>query len=320
LQAIPAAVPIETMTILSLILALLLEQLRPISSRNPIYLSFTRMANRLERALNAGEYRNGVYGWLIATVPLLAISVAGYWLLVNINWMLGLAWNVVILYLTMGFRQFSHSFSGISKALQAGDLDTARALLADWTGQHTSQMNDDEVARFAIEQGLLDSYRYVFATVFWFVLLSWVAGPTGAVLYRAASLLAQKWASHEENTVFGRCAAGILEWLDYLPVRFTAAGFAVMGDFQDAVDCWRSQAQEWGNYAQGIILAAGAGAIGIRLGQALHMDHTVKFRPELGLGDLVTPSHLANAVGLIWRSILLWLAVVLVFTLGQWLS
>ncbi|KAF0812927.1 Cobalamin biosynthesis protein CobD [Andreprevotia sp. IGB-42] len=308
------------MTILSLILALLLEQLRPISSRNRFYLAFTRMANSLERALNAGEYRNGVYGWLIATVPLLVISVAGYWLLVGLSPFLGLAWNVVILYLTMGFRQFSHSFSGISKALQVGDLETARALLADWTGQHTSQMSEDEVARFAIEQGLLDSYRYVFGTVFWFVVLAWLAGPVGAVLYRAASLLAQKWSSHEQVSPFGRCAAGVLAILDYLPVRFTAAGFAVMGDFEDAVYCWRSQAQAWGNYAQGIILAAGAGAIGIRLGQALHMDHTVKFRPELGLGDAANANYLASAVGLIWRSILLWLAVVLLFSLGKWLA
>ncbi|WP_035053086.1 CobD/CbiB family protein [Andreprevotia chitinilytica] len=308
------------MTILSLILALLLEQLRPISSRNPVYLAFIRAANKLERALNAGEFRNGVYGWLIATLPLLIVSVGGYWLLYRISPFLAWGWNVVVLYLTMGFRQFSHAFSGISKALQTGDIDAARALLSDWTGQHTSQMNDDEVSRFAIEQGLLDSYRYVFGTVFWFVALAWIAGPAGAVLYRAACLLEQKWGSHEEANSFGRCAQGVLAVLDYLPVRFTAAGFAIMGDFEDAVYCWRSQAQAWGNYAQGIILAAGAGAIGIRLGEALHMDHTVKFRPEIGIGDAANADYLASAVGLIWRSILLWLALVLLFSLGQWLA
>ena len=67
------------MSILSLILALLLEQLRPISSRNPLYLGFIRTANGMGRNLNAGEYRNGVYAWLIAVVPLVVLAAAGYW-------------------------------------------------------------------------------------------------------------------------------------------------------------------------------------------------------------------------------------------------
>ncbi|TJZ78772.1 CobD/CbiB family protein [Chitiniphilus eburneus] len=308
------------MTILSLILALALEQLRPISNRNPAYLAFIRLANRLKRALNAGEYRNGVYGWLAAMVPLLAVAVGVYFLLRWFTPLLGFAWAVLVLYLTMGFRQFSHAFSGISKALQADDLPTAQRLLSEWTGQHASEMTADEVSRVAVEQGLIDSYRYVFGTVFWFVALAWCAGPAGAVLYRGASLLSQKWGSYADTDPFGRWAMSVQEWLDYVPVRLTAASFAIMGDFEDAIYCWRSQARAWGNYAHGILLAAGAGAIGIRLGEALHQDHTVKFRPEIGIGDYVSPDYLASAVGLIWRSVLLWVAVILLFSITRWLA
>ncbi|MBM3117806.1 CobD/CbiB family protein [Jeongeupia naejangsanensis] len=306
------------MTILSLILALALEQLRPISSRNPLYLAFIRFANRLERGLNAGEVRSGVYAWGLAVLPVLAVVVTSYCLLSRANPFFGLVFTVLILYLTMGFRQFSHAFTAVSKALQADDLPVARAMLADWTGQHTSEMTPDEISRLAIEQGLIDSYRYVFAPVFWFAVLAWLVGPAGALLYRAASLLASKWGGR--NDPFGRCAETVLAWLDYLPVRMTAAGFAVMGDFEDAVYCWRSQARAWIDQAQGILLASGAGAIGIRLGDALHMDHTVKFRPELGLGDPVSPDYLASAVGLIWRSILLWLVLVLGLTVAMWVA
>ena len=69
------------MSILSLIIALVLEQFRPISSRNPFYLAFVRFANRLERAMDAGEYRNGVLAWLIAVLPLVVLGAGGYWLL-----------------------------------------------------------------------------------------------------------------------------------------------------------------------------------------------------------------------------------------------
>ncbi|MBE9608522.1 CobD/CbiB family protein [Chitinilyticum piscinae] len=306
------------MSLLILILALALEQVRPISSRNPLYLAFVRGANGLERNLNAGEYRNGVYAWLIAVLPLLLVTTLGYWLLSMVSTAMAVGWSVLVLYVNMGFRQFSHAFTGISKALQEDDLAEARALLADWTGQPASEMTPDEVARVAIEQGVLDSFRFVFATVFWFLALSWIAGPAGAVLYRAASLLQQRWGRRDDG--FGYFANGVLEVLDYIPVRLTAVGYAIMGNFEDAVYCWRTQARHWAHYSSGILLAAAGGALGVKLGEALHQDHTIKLRPEIGVGEPASVDYLPSAVGLVWRTILLWVAVVLLYSLGQWLA
>lgn len=306
------------MSILSLIIALVLEQFRPISSRNPFYLAFVRFANRLERAMDAGEYRNGVLAWLIAVLPLVVLGAGGYWLLlVKGSVILALAWNIVILYLTMGFRQFSHAFTGISKALRADDTEAAREFLADWTGQPSSELTPDEIAKLTIEHGVIDSYRYVFGTIFWFVVLGWLAGPVGALVYRAACLLQQKWRGNES---FGAFSAWILSVMDYVPVRCAAVGFAIMGDFEDAVYCWREQAKQWVDYDYGILLASGAGALGVRLGNTVHQDHTVRFRPELGIGDEANANYLASAVGLVWRSVLLWLAVILLFSAAQWLA
>ncbi len=306
------------MSILSLIIALALEQFRPISSRNPFYLAFIRLANRLERAMDAGEYRNGVLAWLIAVLPLVVLGAGGYWLLlVKGSVILALAWNIVILYLTMGFRQFSHAFTGISKALRGDDTEAAREFLADWTGQPTSELTPDEIAKLTIEQGVIDSYRYVFGTIFWFVVLGWLAGPAGALVYRAACLLQQKWRGNES---FGAFSAWILSVMDYVPVRCAAIGFAIMGDFEDAVYCWREQAKQWVDYDYGILLASGAGALGVRLGNTVHQDHTVRFRPELGIGEEANANYLASAVGLVWRSVLLWLAVILLFSAAQWLA
>lgn len=306
------------MSILSLIIALALEQFRPISSRNSVYLAFVRLANQLERNLNAGEYRNGVLVWFLAVLPLALITAAVYWFFViEGSLILALVWNVLVLYLTMGFRQFSHAFTGISKALRVDDLEAARSHLADWTGQPTSELTSDELSKLTIEQGVIDSYRYVFGTIFWFVVLAWLAGPAGAIVYRAACLLQQKWRYSEP---FGNFATTILAVMDYLPVRLAAAGFAVMGDFEDAVQCWREQAREWSDYDYGILLASAAGALGVRLGDVVHQDHTVRFRPELGVGDVANADYLASAVGLVWRSVLLWLALILLFSASQWMA
>ena len=100
-------------------------------------------------------------------------------------------------------------------------------------------------------------------------------------------------------------------------MRLTAASFAIMGDFEDAVYCWRSQAKTWGNYANGILLASAAGAIGVKLGDPLRQDYSLRFRPELGLGDEADPNYLKSAVGLVWRSALLWLAVILLLSVAS---
>ncbi|WP_028535830.1 CobD/CbiB family protein [Paludibacterium yongneupense] len=306
------------MTLLSLIFALALEQLRPLGNRNRVWLVFTRYANHLERNLNAGSNRHGVLAWMCAMLPPVLLSLLVYYLLRAVSPVLGLLWNVFVLYMTMGFRHFSSAFSEISLSLSEGRDADARATLSQWTTQSTVELSANEVSRLAIEQGVLDSYRHVFGTMFWFAILP---GPCGAVMYRLAQMLNQKWGVRElAEDRFGLFASKASAWLDWIPVRLTAASFAVMGDFEDAIYCWRSQARTWGSYAEGILLASAAGALGVRLGDPLKQDYTVKFRPELGLGDEADPNFLRSAVGLVWRSALLWLLVILLVSVASWLG
>ncbi len=306
------------MTLLSIIFALALEQLRPLGNRNRLLLQFTRYANYLERNLNAGEPRHGLLAWSLAILPPVLLSVALYYALYRLSPLLALAWNVAILYLTMGFRHFSSALTDITLALAEGRIHDARIVLSRWTGQPTSELEVNEISRLTIEQGVVDAYRHVFGTMFWFVILP---GPAGAVLYRFATMLYQKWGAREAQfgDRFGLVARRVFDWLDWLPIRLTSASFAVMGDFEDAVYCWRAQAQAWGSYAYGILLASAAGAIGVKLGDPIRQDYTVKFRPELGVGDEADPDYLKRAVGLVWRTVVLWLLVILLLSVARWL-
>ena len=105
-----------------------------------------------------------------------------------------LVWNVGVLYLLMGFRRFSHALSAIVEAFRENDVAAARRALAAWRGGSTAELSSQDIARLAIERGLVDAYRQVFAVLFWFAVLP---GPAGAVLYRAALLLAQEWRGGE---------------------------------------------------------------------------------------------------------------------------
>jgi len=68
----------------------------------------------------------------------------------------------------------------------------------------------------------------------------------------------------------------------------------------------------------GILLASGGGALGVQLGGPLPVlagDRDA--RPELGVGDPVEPEILPSAVGLVWRTLILWLLLILLLTLAN---
>jgi adenosylcobinamide-phosphate synthase len=122
------------------------------------------------------------------------------------------------------------------------------------------------------------------------------------------------------SDAFARFATRAFEIIDWVPARLTALSFAAAGNFQDAVDCWRSQANAWADEAQGIILASGAGALGVKLGGELHEYGRVRYRPDLGTGEEADADFLTSAVGLIWRAMVVWMLLLLVVTVAYWLG
>jgi adenosylcobinamide-phosphate synthase len=307
------------MSFLSILFTLLIEQVRPLTPRNAVHRGYLRYVNSLGNHFNAGEQNQGMAAWLLAVLPWVLVSVAIHYFLQDVSIAAAWVWNVAVLYLTMGFRQFSHAFTEIVEALRIGDLDRARVLLGEWRGESAVEYNGTEIAKVAIEQGLIDSHRHVFGVIFWFLILP---GPSGAVLYRLAGILEQKWGSRssEDYGDFGKFAQKIFHYLDWIPVRLTAMSFAIAGDFEDAVYCWRSQATTWMDPEQGVVLASGAGALGVRLGETLHHHGTVSFRPELGLGDDADVNTMTSAAGMIWRALVMWMFILALITVARWVG
>ena len=307
------------MSFLSILFTLLIEQVRPLTPRNAFHRWYVRYINSLGNHFNAGERDQGMAAWLLAVLPWVLVSVAIHYFLLDISIAAAWVWNVAVLYITMGFRQFSHAFTEIVEALRAGDLDRARVLLTDWRGESAAEFNGTELAKVAIEQGLIDSHRHVFGVIFWFVILP---GPSGALLYRLAGMLEQKWGSRTSQDYgdFGKFAQRIFHYIDWIPVRLTAMSFAIAGDFEDAVYCWRSQATTWMDAEQGVVLASGAGALGVRLGETLHQHGMVSFRPELGLGDDADVNTMTSAVGMIWRALVMWMFILALITVARWVG
>ena len=316
------------MNFIAILAALGLEQWRAFHWRGALERVFVRYVRALERKLDGGTEQQGAIATVAALAPPVLLAAAAYWVLDALHPLLGLAWNVAVLYLLMGFRRFSHAFSEIGAALKAGDIGQGRRALALWRGGVTAELSSEDVAKLAIERALIDAYRQVFATLFWFTVLP---GPAGAVLYRAAALVADEWQGDVHGTdvtpiakalaLFGRPARRLLWLLDWVPVRLTAISFAIVGDFEDAVFCWRTQAQEWATQAgglhTGILLASGAGALGVILGGTLPvLAGEPEYRPTVGLGEPASADVLPATVALGWRTLILWLLLILLLTLA----
>jgi len=317
------------MNFIAILAAIGLEQWRPCPWRIPLERLFVDYVRGLEHRLNGGTAGQGLAAASLALAPPVILAALVWWAADRVDPALGFVVNIVALYSLMGFRRFSHAVSTIMAALRAGDLVSARRALGAWRGGWTAEMSTQDVARLTIERGLVDAYRNVFAVLFWFLVLP---GPAGAVLYRLATLLAEEWRSDlprgdvtplaRERGQFGRPARRLLWALDWVPVRLTALSFAIVGDFEDAVACWRTQASRWaaqeGGMTIGVLLAAGGGALGVQLGGMLPtLSGDPDVRPELGLGDPVEPDVLPSAVGLVWRALVLWLLVILLVTLAN---
>ena len=304
------------LSLVSLIFALLVEQVRPLPYRRVVFGPFARFADTLDGLFNAGEHRHGILAWCIGVgLPVLLAGLV-FFLLYLLNPLLAFVWNVFVLYLTMGFRQFSHFYTDIQLALRTEDLPRARSLLAEWRGRPADGLSSAEIARLAIEEALLGAHRHVFGVLVWFVLLP---GPCGAVLYRASAILSEHWSREADDPVagpFGEFARRAFTLIDWLPVRATAAAFAVVGDFEDAVYCWRTQAAKWPDDGSGIVLACGAGALGVRLGMPVIESGELADRAALGTGDEADVDFMQSAVGLVWRAIVLWLLLLLLLGLA----
>ena len=299
------------MSVIGIIAALLLEQWRPLAERRSVAGAVGAWAAWLEQSFNGGEPRHGVVAWLVAVLPAALVAAVLHVLLYLVHPLLALAFNIAVLYLTLGFRQFSHHFTAIQLATKSGNIEQAREQLEIWRGATGVVRSREELIRLAIEEALVASHRHVFGVLLWYILLP---GPSGAVLYRLAAYFAARWRS---LGVFGGFAQRAFYFLEWPAVRLTAVAFAVVGDFEDAIYCWRTQARAWLDPNAGIVLAAGAGAMGVRLGMPVQELDGMHPRPELGLGEPADGPFLDSTVGLVWRALVVWVFVLIVISVAR---
>jgi adenosylcobinamide-phosphate synthase len=330
------------MSFFAILFALLIEQVRPLARHNPIHAGLRVWARWVSRNFDTGKPHHGWVAWTLAVVVPSLAAVAVHWaLMLLLGWPFAVLWSVAVLYVTLGFRQFSHHFTNIRDALDSGDEARARELLAQWQQVDASELPRSEIVRHVIEYSVLAAHRHVFGVLAWFsVLAAFGLGPAGAVLYRTSEFVSRYWRNRSTaptqptSTALQSAAARAWAAIDWLPARITALAFAVVGSFEDAIDCWRNYAQRFPNDNDGVILAATSGAVNVRLGgealKAAYVPNSSQGFRSSGVEPMddteSTPGreaevgHLRSIVGLVWRSVVLWMVLLALLTLARLLG
>ena len=318
------------MSFSAILIALLLEQARPLKSGNPVHALLRAWVRWSSKNFDAGRVHHAWLAWGFAVGAPTLVAVAVHWvLMLAVGWPVAVLWSIAVLYATLGFRQFSHHFTGIRDALDAGDESLARERLAQWRQTDAAQLPQREIVRHVIEHSVLAAHWHVFGVLGWFSVLAALGlGPAGAVLYRLSEFVARYWKHRSKmhlqpvSTALQDVATRAWSMIDWLPARVTALGFAVVGSFEEAIDAWRNYTQGEFVTNSGVILAATSGAINVRLGSSWvkPAQSAVEAAGVASDGPAPELGHLRSIVGLVWRSVVMWMVLLALLTLARLLG
>ncbi|SOY88926.1 CobD/CbiB family cobalamin biosynthesis protein [Cupriavidus taiwanensis] len=275
---------------------------------------FGRIAAALERRLNPPPQRSapwrqrlaGLAGWCVLV---LAPAALAWWLVAAAaSWhpLAALALHALALYAALGARSLHQHIAPIAGALAVADLPAARALTARIVSRDTADADTEALARAACESALENGNDAVFGALFWFL----VGGAPAVIVFRLANTLDAMWGYRTPRLVyFGWAAARLDDALNLVPARLTALSYALLGATAQALRCWRTQAPAWSSPNAGPVMAAGAGAIGVRLGGPARYHGEIEQRPPLGAGSAPQAAHVMACLRLVERTLWLWLAL-----------
>ena len=304
---------IANVSFFAIFFALVIEQARPLHLQHLLFRGASNWVAICARNLDAGRAQ---HGWLYWTCAVLApaamawlIHLALQSLLGWFGFVLAFLWSVVVLYFTLGFRQFSHHFSAIRQALDEGETAKAAELLAEWKQMPAAQDSQEGLVQALMEHATLAAHKHVLGMLVWYVALAALGlGPAGAIIYYLAGFVSKhpygaQLPDFLERSSSKRCAELAWHWVDYGPARVTALAFAVVGNFEEVMEAWRARS------AESPVPGLSNDALVV-----------VAMTASLTLQNNPRPEHLRSLVGLVWRAVVLLLLLIALLSIARLLG
>lgn len=203
-------------------------------------------------------------------------------------------------YITLGGTSLARVGEQMASLLRAGDLPAARDLLPSLCGRDPAALDAEGLTRATLESLAENTSDAQVAPVLWAAL----GGAPAVLVYRGANTLDAMIGNRSPRYArFGWAAARFDDVVNFAAARLTAVLVAacapvVGGSAAGALRAWRGDAARHPSPNAGVVEAAFAGALGVRLGGPTQYAYQLEIRPTLGDGRIPQTEDLARAVRL----------------------
>ncbi len=234
---------------------------------------------------------------LIVLVPAVAALFVGD-ILAHIWEGFSFVFAAAVFWFCLGPRDLHAQVEAYIEAAQRGDEPAAKALAAEILDA-VPPASPVERTQVLTQRVFKEANARQFGVLFWFGIL----GPGGAILYRCADLLKRR-AAPDVTAECRAAAARLLGVLDWIPAHLTALGYALAGSFEDAVSDLKAYYHDctlhFFQVSDDVLVFSGMGAVRGTVGE------------ETGI------TRLKSALGLVRRTLLIWLVLYALFSIFQW--
>lgn len=234
-----------------------------------------------EEKLKKGKWLVGIMLFLTAVVSFFLLFMSYY-----INTIVGVAVEAVMTYQVIALKSLKTESMKVYKALDSGDVEKARYAVSMIVGRDTSVLDEEGIAKAAVETVAENTSDGVVAPLIYTAIL----GPVGGMLYKCIntcdSMIGYK---SEKYLYFGRTAAKLDDVVNFLPARISAflmifASFFLGKEFstKDAYRIYKRDRFCHASPNSAQTESVVAGALGLKLaGNAVYFGKLVE-KPTIG--------------------------------------
>ena len=293
------------LALLAILIVLVLGSLAPELVRLRQFLWLRTWLSWLDQRLGSHRLWSTEFGLALVLLPLLALTALIDWTLGGtLHGLLQFVFGLAVLFLCWGPRDLDEDARRAARAETAADR--SEALLALGGAASETPVRSVDLVSSVFVAGLT---RW-FGPLFWFVAF----GPTGALGYRLAQLLAQ---TPELRSKLPAVQAEAVEQLHaalaWLPAQLMALALALASDFDAVGKAWRDHQAAHG---QGL-LHLDLGFLAATARACVDLDDEEFVSAD---GAPIRDQSVEEARRLLWRLLIVWLALLSIIVLAGWAS